>query len=48
MQRVLREQPLAVAVAGLAAGAAVAAMFHSTEIEDRALGGAHFSRSRNR
>jgi hypothetical protein len=41
MQRVLREQPLAVAVAGLAAGAAVAALFPSTEIEDRALGGAH-------
>jgi hypothetical protein len=41
MQRVLREQPLAVAVAGLAAGAAVAALFPSTEIENRALGGAH-------
>jgi hypothetical protein len=41
MQRVLREQPLAVAVAGLAAGAAVAALFPSTDIEDRALGGAH-------
>jgi hypothetical protein len=41
MQRVLREQPLAVAVIGLAAGAAVAALFPSTEIEDRALGGAH-------
>jgi hypothetical protein len=41
MQRVLREQPLAVAVAGLAAGAAVAALFPSTEMEDRALGGAH-------
>jgi hypothetical protein len=41
MQRVLREQPLAVAVAGLAAGAAVAALFPSTEIEDRALGAAH-------
>jgi vacuolar-type H+-ATPase subunit H len=41
MQRVLREQPLAVAVAGLATGAAVAALFPSTEIEDRALGGAH-------
>jgi hypothetical protein len=41
MQRVLREQPLALAVAGLAAGAAVAALFPSTEIEDRALGGAH-------
>jgi hypothetical protein len=41
MQRVLREQPLAVAVAGLAAGAAVAALFPSTDIEDRVLGGAH-------
>jgi hypothetical protein len=41
MQRVLREQPLAVAVAGLAAGAAVAALFPSTEIEDRAFGSAH-------
>jgi hypothetical protein len=41
MQRVLREQPLAVAVAGLAAGAAVAALFPSTEIEDRTLGHAH-------
>jgi hypothetical protein len=41
MQHVLREQPLAVAVAGLAAGAAVAALFPSTDIEDRALGGAH-------
>jgi hypothetical protein len=41
MQRVLRDQPLAVAVAGLAAGAAVAALFPSTDIEDRALGGAH-------
>jgi hypothetical protein len=41
MDTVLREQPLAVAVAGLAAGAAVAAVFRSTEIENRALGGAH-------
>jgi hypothetical protein len=41
MQRVLREQPLAVAVAGLAAGAAIAALFPSTEIEERALGGVH-------
>jgi hypothetical protein len=41
MQRVLREQPLAVAVAGLAAGAAVAALFPSSEVEDRVLGGAH-------
>jgi hypothetical protein len=41
MQHVLRGQPLAVAVAGLAAGAAVAALFPSTDIEDRAFGGAH-------
>jgi hypothetical protein len=40
MERVLREQPLAVAVAGLAAGAAVAALFPSTEMEGRTLGGA--------
>jgi hypothetical protein len=41
MQRVLREQPLAVAAAGLAAGAAVAALFPSTDIEDRAFGRAN-------
>jgi len=35
---VLEEQPLAVAVIGLAAGAAVAAAFPSTEVEKRALG----------
>lgn len=40
MTRVLRDQPLAVAVAGLAAGAAIAAVFPSTEIEERTLGGA--------
>jgi hypothetical protein len=40
MNRVLRDQPLAVAMAGLAAGAAVAAVFPSTEIEDRTFGGA--------
>ena len=40
MERVLRDQPLAVAVAGLAAGAAVAALFPSTEVEGRTLGGA--------
>ena len=34
----VREQPWAVALAGLAAGAAVAAMFPSTRIEGRALG----------
>jgi hypothetical protein len=39
-ERVLRDQPLAVAVAGLAAGAAVAALFPSTEMEGRTLGGA--------
>jgi hypothetical protein len=40
MNRVLREQPLAVAVLGVAAGAAVAAVFPSTEVENRALGSA--------
>jgi hypothetical protein len=40
MNRVLREQPLAVVMAALAAGAAVAAVFPSTEIEDRTLGSA--------
>jgi hypothetical protein len=40
IDRVLRDQPLAVAMAGLAAGAAVAAVFPSTEIEDRTFGGA--------
>ena len=40
MERVLREQPLAVAVAGLAAGAAVAALFPSTKIENQTFGGA--------
>ena len=48
MQRVLREQPLAVAVAGLAAGAAIAALFPATEIEDRALSGARSSKKRAR
>jgi hypothetical protein len=38
MNQVLREQPLAVVMAGLAAGAAVAAVFPTTEIEDRTLG----------
>jgi hypothetical protein len=41
MNRVLRDQPLAVAVAGLAAGAAIASLFPWTEIESRTLGGAH-------
>lgn len=38
MNRVLKEQPLAVAVMGLAAGAAVAAALPSTDVERRALG----------
>jgi hypothetical protein len=38
MGRVLRDQPLAVAMVGLAAGAAVAAAFPATEIEKRTLG----------
>jgi hypothetical protein len=37
-QYVLRDQPLAIAVMGLVAGAAVAAAFPSTEVERRALG----------
>jgi hypothetical protein len=41
VDRVLRNQPLAVAAAGLAAGALVAATFPTTEIESRTLGGAH-------
>jgi hypothetical protein len=40
MDRIMRDQPLAVALAGLAAGAAVAAAFPTTEIENRTLGGA--------
>jgi hypothetical protein len=36
--RVLREQPLALAIAGLAAGAAVAAAFPATEVERQTLG----------
>jgi hypothetical protein len=36
--RMFRAQPLAVAVLGLAAGAAIAALLPSTEMEDRALG----------
>ena len=40
MNRLLREQPLAVVMAGLAAGAAVAAVFPTTEIENRTLGSA--------
>ncbi len=38
VQRVVREQPLMVALAGLAAGAAVAAVFPRTTIEERTLG----------
>jgi hypothetical protein len=38
--QLLREQPLALVVAGLAAGAAVAALLPSTDLEERALGGA--------
>ena len=41
MDRVLREQPLAVAMLGAAAGAAVAAAFPATEVENRMLGGTH-------
>lgn len=37
-KRVLREQPLAVAFAGLAAGVAVASAFPTTELEKQALG----------
>jgi hypothetical protein len=39
--QVLREQPLALAVAGLAAGAAVAALFPASAVERRAFGPAH-------
>jgi hypothetical protein len=41
MDRVLRDQPLAVAMVGLAAGAAVAAAFPATEVENRVLGSTH-------
>jgi len=37
VNRVLKEQPMLVAVAGLAAGAAVAAVFPTTELEKQAL-----------
>jgi hypothetical protein len=37
-QHILQEQPLAVALAGIAVGAAVAAAFPATEVEKRALG----------
>ena len=36
--RVVQEQPLTVAIAGLAAGAAVAALFPSTDVERKTLG----------
>lgn len=38
--RLLREQPLALVAAGLAAGAAVAALLPATDLEERTLGGA--------
>jgi hypothetical protein len=38
--QLLREQPLALVIAGLAAGAAVAALLPSTDLEERTLGGA--------
>jgi hypothetical protein len=40
MDRMLREQPLTVAILGVAAGAAVAAVFPTTDVEGQALGGA--------
>jgi hypothetical protein len=40
LKRMLREQPLTVAVLGVAAGAAVAAVFPTTDVEGQALGGA--------
>jgi hypothetical protein len=40
ISHVLREQPLAVALAGLAAGAAVAAAFPATDVEKRTIGAA--------
>jgi hypothetical protein len=38
IERIVREQPLAVAIAGLAAGAAVAAAFPATRFERETLG----------
>ena len=38
ISRVVQEQPLAVAIAGIAAGAAIAAAFPVTELENRTLG----------
>ncbi|HEY4405096.1 MAG TPA: hypothetical protein VGN55_10600 [Xanthobacteraceae bacterium] len=40
MNRVLREQPLAVAIMGVAAGAAIAAAFPVSDIENQTFGGA--------
>ena len=40
VSRIVREQPLAVALAGLAAGATIAAIFPSTRVESRTFGGA--------
>jgi hypothetical protein len=40
MERMLREQPLAVAILGVAAGAAVAAVLPTTSVENQTLGGA--------
>jgi hypothetical protein len=40
MERMLREQPLAVAILGVAAGAAVAAVLPTTGVENQAFGGA--------
>jgi hypothetical protein len=37
---IVREQPLAIAAAGLAVGAAIAAIFPSTRVESRTFGGA--------
>jgi hypothetical protein len=39
VSRIVREQPFAVAAVGLAAGAAIAAIFPSTRIENRTFGG---------
>jgi hypothetical protein len=38
VQRLVRDQPLTVAIAGLAAGAAVAALFPVTDVEDKMFG----------
>jgi hypothetical protein len=47
MNRVLQDQPLAVALAGLAAGCAVAAAFPTTDIEKQTLGpvGVHMTKA---